>query len=613
MTEQATPQPTYEQLMSKSRELYAKGDMERARRLAEIALKRRSGGDKQVFEVQGQDDRIHAVEADSMEQAAQSLSGIGSENVELLKAKGRQAYERGDVAMAKAYAELVRRQKSDQPDTQGTSQLDLARQRIEDAHKEKSFGQTLKENLVGDGDPNSHNFGEKVGQFLNKAGESLTFGLIGDEADAAARSVLSGRSYQQELADARQRQEVFERDNPGLSLAADLAPIAIPGAGIVKGAAKGASLGRQAMKGAGVAAAQGGLYGFMEGEGQQERLQHGKDAALLSAGMGGLAAPIANKAQNIAERLSVRPQVREMVRGAPSADDLSARAKLMYQRGQSRGHVLSAEQSTALASDVRQTLIREGVMRPDGSLITRDPDVKRILDELADLEQFGLTGNQVKPVREIFSAAAKDRNPTRARIGRIIRDKYDDAVAKIAPEFSHGDQLYARAKRAQAVDQIIDTADNSETANAMRREFQKVDRRNIKGENTPLGRMSDDEVAAMQRVARGTGGERMARKIGTAAPTSVGDLMFKGAPPVMAGGLAGDPLLGAVVSGAAMGAGAIGKAVSNRAQAKHADIVKALIATGGVMPQAQISDATRAIAEALVSRAAPRIGEMLVR
>ena len=173
--------------------------------------------------------------------------------------------------------------------------------------------------------------------------------------------------------------------------------------------------------------------------------------------------------------------------------------------------------------------------------------------------------------------------------------------------------LYTRAKKTQADDQLIDVADNSDAANAMRREFQKVDRRHIKGENMPLGKMNDNEVAAMQRVARGTGSERLARKIGTAAPTSVSDLMFKSTPPVLAGSVAGDPVLGALISGTTMGTGASAKAVSNRAQSKYANLVRALMATGSPMPVSRMTDTTQLIVNALAAKAAPRLGEMMAR
>ncbi|MEM9240577.1 MAG: hypothetical protein AAF922_16255 [Pseudomonadota bacterium] len=87
-------------------------------------------------------------------------------------------------------------------------------------------------------------------------------------------------------------------------------------------------------------------------------------------------------------------------------------------------------------------------MCSNGQLITRDADVRRVARELQDLAPHGLEGNQVKPVRSLFQAAASDRDPTRTGIGKILLDKFDDAVK--------GDALYHRAMKVQAVDQMID-------------------------------------------------------------------------------------------------------------------------------------------------------------
>ena len=89
--------------------------------------------------------------------------------------------------------------------------------------QERSFMQRLGDNLLPDDNPDNHNFGETVAAAINKAGEAVTFGLIGDEADARVKSWLPfGGSYEDELAKNRQQEEVLERDNPGTALAADV-------------------------------------------------------------------------------------------------------------------------------------------------------------------------------------------------------------------------------------------------------------------------------------------------------------------------------------------------------------------------------------------------------
>jgi len=474
----------------------------------------------------------------------------------------------------------------------------------------KPFWQTVQENLVGDDDPTSQNFGEKVGSLINKAGESLTFGLVGDEASAAAESALGLGGYDERRDHYRQQEDLLKEEHPVLALGAELAPAALPGVGAANLAMRGAGLGTKMARGGALGATQGGLYGFTEGEGDMEsRLDQAKDAAVMSGVLGVGAAPLGVGLQRGAERWAKGRAVNEMVKNAPSAGELKSRATSLYQRGQQRTQVLDPSAAKNLAADAATTLKKEGVMRADGSLITRDPDARRILDELQDLSQFGLEGNQVKPVREIFKAAAQDNNPARSRIGTILLRKFDEAVAKNAPEFRQGDEFYGRAKKVEAVDQMVDLADTSDTANALRREFQKADRQSIKGK---LGGMSDDEAAAIQRVARGGRIENIARRAGRTAPSSIGSAFYTGATPMIAGSLAGSPGIGAAVGGAALGVGIAGRAVSNHAQRKYADIVRALMASGGKMPEGKDPVAYKQLIAALLAGSAPRAGAMSV-
>ncbi|MEQ8431714.1 MAG: hypothetical protein RIB69_14895 [Roseovarius sp.] len=470
----------------------------------------------------------------------------------------------------------------------------LARQNV--AQAPKDWKTTLWENIIGDNDPTTQNTGEKIGSFLNKAGESMTLGLVGDEASAAVESLAPGVDYEARRDHYRQQERQFSEDHPIASIGAEFAPLAIPGLGVANAATRGVGLGRAAVQGAGLAGAQGATYGFMEGEeGFRNRLNEAGEAGALSAGLGAATTPVVRGAQRIADHRATKKAVREMVKTAPSVDDLTSQATAFYGRGEARGQVLTPGAARGLADDALATLREKGVMRSNGQLITRDPDVRRVVEELQDLAEHGLEGNQVKPVRALFQSAAGDRDPMRARIGTILLDKFDDAIKRNAPEFAEGDALYHRAKKAEAVDQMIDLADTSDTANALRREFQKADRRNIKGQ---AGSMTPDEVTAMQNAARAG---RVSGAVGRSAPRSISGALFSGSTPLIAGSLAGSPSIGAAVGATALGAGMVGRGLSNRAQRKSAEIAKALIASGGQMPKATAPEALReALARYLV-------------
>ncbi|OZG69842.1 hypothetical protein BTA51_29140, partial [Hahella sp. CCB-MM4] len=121
------------------------------------------------------------------------------------------------------------------------------------------------DNLVGDPNDGVQSYGESLGTWINRAGESATLGLAGDEASAAMYSTLRGTDYDAELQRLRQNEENMS----GLGrLSADLVGAAVPallGVGAVGTAARG--LGGRFAAGLGFGAASGAGYGFMEGEG----------------------------------------------------------------------------------------------------------------------------------------------------------------------------------------------------------------------------------------------------------------------------------------------------------------------------------------------------------
>ncbi|MEO1024691.1 MAG: hypothetical protein AAFX07_03950 [Pseudomonadota bacterium] len=136
----------------------------------------------------------------------------------------------------------------------------LEQARREKANRQKTLTQKAKdfvrENIIEhkEGMPN-------VGTLLNMGGESLSLGLVGEEAAARADAFLGRGTYEDRLNFYRQNEKQTREDNPVLSFAAEVAPaMAVPVAGAVS---KGPMLARMLRSG-GSAAATGGIYGCNE-------------------------------------------------------------------------------------------------------------------------------------------------------------------------------------------------------------------------------------------------------------------------------------------------------------------------------------------------------------
>jgi hypothetical protein len=158
------------------------------------------------------------------------------------------------------------------------------------APAERTIGQRLWENIVGDDDPTTQNFGEKVGTLLNMGGEAMTFGLVGDEASAAVESLVPGVKYEDRRDHYRQQQRIMEQEHPFLSLAAQVGgAMALPFGVVGAGGNALRALGR----GVGIGIGAGGTWGFMEGEGGlSDRAKSAGGGAIGGAIGGALAVPI---------------------------------------------------------------------------------------------------------------------------------------------------------------------------------------------------------------------------------------------------------------------------------------------------------------------------------
>ena len=238
------------------------------------------------------------------------------------------------------------------------------------APQERGFGAALRDNIIGV-DDGVTSPGEALGTWLNRAGESMTLGTVGDEASAAVNAPIrrafgdAGATYESELERFRQN----EKNMSGAGrLSADLfgavAP-AMAGVGVVSAAP---TLGRGMARGLGLGAGAGATQGFMEGEGGlPNRAGSGVVGGLIGGTIGGAlpavgaaGGQIYRSAQGAARNSRVGRQVGEALNVTP-------------QTGRVLGRVIGEEDPTAM----RAALNRAG---PSGMLADASPGAGGSLD-----------------------------------------------------------------------------------------------------------------------------------------------------------------------------------------------------------------------------------------
>lgn len=484
--------------------------------------------------------------------------------------------------------------------------------------EQKPFGQRAKEFFLGDDDPTTQNAGEKIGSFLNKAGEAMTFGLVGDEASAAVESVLPGVSYEGRRDHYRQQEAQFEKTNPGAALGADiggsLVGMLLPG-GMIGAAGRGAGMGARLGASAAAGAGMGGTYGFMEGEGLDDRFR----GAQVGGGLGlaaGAAAPVIGAGVNkVANSLMQRGPRKAAIASAKSAADLRGASGRQYDIFEGADVQLKPGALARLRGDVTGRLNNAGATHIPGPMGKLDPNSQKIVDTLAAMDgqvssasRQGL--NPRVPLRAVDDVRKKagqyarevgpDFRPTNdARLAGQAVEQIDEFMDTLrASDIASGDaqaahdailkarELWRRSIKTQKVENAMGFAEDylGGTESGLRNQIKSLLRKNAKDKL-----FTPDEEAALRKII----GNNMLSRAVRAVGDGLGRKLSMGGG-FMAGGL----------EGAAVGAAAseVASRIGESTARKNAEIARALIASGGLQNLPVAPESLRLITEGLSRR-----------
>lgn len=337
------------------------------------------------FEVQAPDGTTYQIEAPNEAAALSAIQTImGGNRKSARDEKMAVMRERSAAAGGMAGAEA----RAAEMDAQATGAI----------RDSMGLGQKIADNVIGTND-GVQSTGEALGTWLNRAGESMTLGVIGDEASAAAYSALPGRTYEGELQRFRQNEENMSTAG---RLSADIAGAVAPamvGLGMVSNAA---TLPGKIWAGAKFGAGAGALQGFTEGEGgAPERLK----SAAVGGGIGGAlgaAIPVVSEVGKAAWR-----SIKDASRASRIAKEIGGALNVSPQTARVVGDIVGSDDVPAM----RQALATSG---PDAMLADASPALGGTLD-----------GAMRSPVAG--SRAAFDRVEKRAA------GAYDDLIGAINP------------------------------------------------------------------------------------------------------------------------------------------------------------------------------------
>lgn len=427
--------------------------------------------------------------------------------------------------------------------------------------------------------------------------QGVTFGF-GDEAVAGAAAALdplvqgSGGTfperYEQYVGRERGQLDRFREQSPVTAYGTEIAgavPTALLPMGALGRAAQTGSLSTRAAAGGTIAAGQGGVYGFGTGEGSAgERLKNARDSAFLGGAIG-LSAPIAAKGVQIfGKRLAENQAVRRLLAKAPTTEGLKESAKEAYARVRQAGVTIKPERLARFATELQQDLASEAI---DPTL---HPRATAIMDRFSKITP----DTDFMTMRRLAAEVAGSTDPSEARLGSMMVNAVDDMIDSLTPNdviagntknlarnLREARDLWGRFRRSEMIDDAFTRADlqASGVENGLRIRFRQI------LNNRKLRRgFTDDEVAAMERVVKGTftgnSLRRLARmmSMGSGQQTNMLGATLSSA----LGGAGGAAVAGA--PGAAIGAfappviGALAQKGAERSSKRAADIAKAMIA-----------------------------------
>lgn len=459
--------------------------------------------------------------------------------------------------------------------------------------------------------------GDKAAAFLNKAGESMTLGLVGDEAAGKFDEMIGRGDYEERRDFYREQERQLEEENPGLAIAADVTGAVVPaftGAGAVGRGLVGLGLIPQMGASAAATGAMSGVYGFMEGEGGvANRAEKAKDDAMLGSVIGAGIPLVGRAAQSVADGLAQSKAVRAAQQSAPTTEQLKAAGRKAYQEVDNAGVQIKPSVFSSKIDDIGRRMADEGLDNlPGANNLT--PQSARALEigqmmgsEMAEEPTAALPFSSLDKLRRHASTAAGNMsNNTDSALGTKMVGEIDDFVSNLTPDdlaggdpealkgaISKAREIWSRMSRSQTVDSAIEASENylSNQTSGLRNQFARI----LRSDKLSRG-FSDAEKDMMRKVVQGSTSKRvldlLGGGLGTLATIGTGAALGSSAGPF---GTALGTLLG---TGLAGGMTKASEAITrNQAQA-----LRAIIANGGLERAAKADPAIGQTIQQLLRR-----------
>lgn len=288
-----------------------------------------------------------------------------------------------------------------------------------------------------------------------------------------------------------------------------------------------------------------------------------------------LGAVVGGKASEIGTRLLEKKPT-----GPLTAEELKSEASRLYELQKSQGLSAQPDVTEQIDRDVFSYLDVAGYLTPvrNSNKVRVAPDYTKLRPVVNLLEAYadkGMTAANIQTIRRSISGRMRDAKGEERNALRNILRIFDENTSQLAPEIKIANGMYARAIKAEQIEDLRELASTSAVAangdmeNALRQEFRGLLRKIIRG--TEKG-WTTDEVNQLKQIVEGGSAENMARFIGKFSPTGVVSLgVSAGLPYSAVYGATRDPALASAAAGSTMAAGFAGKQAGAALQQQNID------------------------------------------
>lgn len=274
-----------------------------------------------------------------------------------------------------------------------------------------------------------------------------------------------------------------------------------------------------------------------------------------------------------------------------TAAELKRTAGEVYEAQKADGFSAQPEVTQSIMESVFRRADVDGIILPDGSV---DPDYTKMSGTMKILEAYadkGMTGAQILSTRRGIKNRMNDAKGSEKNLLRNVLRDFDAHTADLAPSIKVANAMYARAMKAEQIEDLLELAKTRANANvnlenAMRTEFRSLLRRIVKG--TELG-WTPQEQDHLRRIVEGGTLENMLQFIGKAAPSgSMNVALGGGLPFSLAYSVTGDVPTSGAVAGSVMGAGLLGRMGASKLQQMNVEaMIRDILQGRQVTPEAE--------------------------